>query len=89
MRAATKEDFKIGTVLITSEGHKFTIYAKYDTGIWEARGPWGCKRVFEIELITVRTYSKMKDQTTQATYKQITGGHVKIVKIDGKIFVQL
>ena len=34
-RTATKEDFKIGTVLIDSEGNRFGLRSKYDEGIWE------------------------------------------------------
>lgn len=48
-KTATAEDFKIGTTLVTSEGYEFTIYAKYDNGIWEARSRSGSKCVFESE----------------------------------------
>ena len=34
-RTATKEDFKVGTTLVTSEGYDFTLRRKYDEGIWE------------------------------------------------------
>jgi hypothetical protein len=36
LRTATKEDFKVGTTLITSEGYEFTLRRKYDDGIWES-----------------------------------------------------
>lgn len=50
-RQATKEDFKVGATLITSEGYGFTIMRKYDEGTWEARGTEGQgeKVVFENE----------------------------------------
>ncbi len=35
-REATIEDFKIGTVLIDSEGNEFGIRRKYEDGIWES-----------------------------------------------------
>ncbi len=34
-RIATKEDFKVGTTLIDSEGNEFTLRRKYCDGIWE------------------------------------------------------
>lgn len=38
LKVATKEDFKIGAVLVCIvEGWEFTLTAKYDDGIWEAR----------------------------------------------------
>lgn len=36
LRQATKEDFKIGTVLIDSEGNEFGIRSHYSEGIWES-----------------------------------------------------
>lgn len=46
LKVATKEDFKVGAVLVSiAGGWEFTLTAKYDDGIWEARG----KVVFEIE----------------------------------------
>ena len=35
-RQATKEDFKVGTVLIDSEGNEFGIRYHYADGIWES-----------------------------------------------------
>jgi len=35
-RQATKEDFKLGTVLIDSEGNEFTLKKHYTEGIWES-----------------------------------------------------
>lgn len=38
LKVATKEDFKVGAVLVCIvEGWEFTLTAKYDDGIWEAR----------------------------------------------------
>ena len=46
LKVATKEDFKVGAVLVCIvEGWEFTITAKYDDGIWEARE----KVVFETD----------------------------------------
>lgn len=44
-RQATIEDFKVGTVLIDSEGNRHAIRQKYDNGIWETNE----KCVFEID----------------------------------------
>ena len=49
LRVATVSDFKVGTILITSEGWEFRIMRKYDEGVWEARGVSGDKVVFENE----------------------------------------
>ena len=35
-KQATKEDFKVGTVLIDSEGNEFCIRRHYSGGIWES-----------------------------------------------------
>lgn len=36
-RPATLEDFKVGTVLVSTEGeYKFPLKAKYDEGIWDS-----------------------------------------------------
>ena len=35
IRTATEKDFKVGTVLIDSEGNRHGIRAKYAPGIWE------------------------------------------------------
>lgn len=51
MKTATKEDFKIGTTLVMKEGWEFTIYNKYDEGVWEARSESGSKVVFESDAI--------------------------------------
>ena len=46
LKVATKEDFKVGAVLVCiAGGSEFTLTAKYDDGIWEARQ----KVVFESE----------------------------------------
>lgn len=46
LKVATKEDFKVGAVLVSiAGGWEFTLTAKYDDGIWEARQ----KVVFEVE----------------------------------------
>ena len=37
LRQATKEDFKVGTHLIDSEGNDFCLRRKYDDGIWECK----------------------------------------------------
>lgn len=37
LRRATASDFKIGTVLYTKEGYKFSINEHYDEGIWNTR----------------------------------------------------
>ena len=50
-RKATKDDFKVGSKLITSEGFTFTLINKYDKGIWEARGISGDKCIFEDEAM--------------------------------------
>lgn len=59
LRTATKEDFKVGTTLIMSEGWEFTIMRKYDDGIWEARGNSGDKCVFENEAHTYKVENNM------------------------------
>lgn len=48
-RIATEQDFKVGVTLIDSQGNRFTIYKKYDEGIWEARGYRGNKCLFSSE----------------------------------------
>lgn len=46
LRVATKEDFKVGAVLVCIvEGWEMTLIHKYDDGIWETRQ----KAVFESE----------------------------------------
>lgn len=37
LRTATVNDFKVGTILITSEGYEFKLINKYDDGIWESK----------------------------------------------------
>jgi len=37
LRTATANDFKVGTVLISSEGYQFKIVSKYDNGVWECK----------------------------------------------------
>lgn len=49
LRVATKEDFKPGITLVTSEGYSFTISSKYDEGVWESRAVGGGKVLFECE----------------------------------------
>jgi len=49
LRTATKNDFKVGTTLITSEGYNFTITSFYTETIWNARGVSGSICVFEDE----------------------------------------
>lgn len=49
LRTATASDFKIGTTLVSFGRYEFTIYNKYDDGIWEARSTSGSKVVFECE----------------------------------------
>ena len=48
-RTATKNDFKVGTTLITSEGYAFQITSHYAEGVWEARGRTGSTCVMECE----------------------------------------
>ncbi len=36
-RAATIEDFKVGSVLFTSEGYKRVLRNEYDKGVFETR----------------------------------------------------
>jgi hypothetical protein len=43
LRTATVNDFKVGTILISSEGFEFKLINKYDNGIWE------CKNKFHNE----------------------------------------
>lgn len=45
IRPATKDDFKMGTTLIDSEGNQFVLRQKYAEGIWESN----CKCHFESE----------------------------------------
>lgn len=51
LRTATKEDFKKGTTLITSEGYEFFITREEypNSGIWSAKGRSGEKCVFDTE----------------------------------------
>ena len=37
LRTATANDFKVGTILITSEGYEFKLINKYQDGIWESK----------------------------------------------------
>jgi len=37
LKTATANDFKIGTVLISSEGYQFKLISKYDNGVWECK----------------------------------------------------
>lgn len=59
MRTATTADFKVGSVLFTSEGYGFRILSKYSAGIWAARGTDGqgdkCVYEDEAEFYTVKS----------------------------------
>ena len=46
LRTANQEDFKTGTILITSEGFEFRLTNQYDKGIWETNKS---KVIFETE----------------------------------------
>lgn len=37
LRTATANDFKVGTILISSEGFEFKLINKYENGIWECK----------------------------------------------------
>jgi hypothetical protein len=51
LREATKDDFKVGVTLYTSEGYGFTLLRPYTQSIWEARGTegQGDKCIYESE----------------------------------------
>ena len=49
LKTATSADFKIGTTLFDSENNSFTIYEKYDEGIYNARTVRGHVVIFSRE----------------------------------------
>lgn len=53
LRIAIKEDFKVGTTLITSEGCEFTLRRKYDEGIWESNEKCHFEREAEFYKVKV------------------------------------